>query len=140
MAFRPLLLSAVVGMAALGLFHSPAADAQGYLSINIGTPAPYAGYGYGHGHRPGYALVPGHYVRTHHGRVWVPAQYVRVQPTRRDYDRYDRRYDRRYLPGYGYDRRVIPPPSLRPLPGGFYYQRGGQEPRDYYSRDPHRGW
>lgn len=138
MALRPLLTSAVIGIAALGFFHSPTADAQGYVSISVGTPqshynpyygtprygSPYTqriavdrygtpripggfqrgGYdnrGYRHDYRPGYTLVPGHWVRTHRGRVWMPAQYVRVQ-SNRGYGYNDSRYY-----GSGYNQQVI---------------------------------
>lgn len=137
MALRPLLLSAVVGLAALGAFHSAAAQARGSVSITVGTPAPYYRGDYGRGHRPGYLWVPAHWVSTYRGRVWVQGQYVRAQ----GYG-YDRGYDR----GYGYGPRVIyrAAPSLRPLPGGFYYQRGGEDyPPEYYPpRDdrPYRDW
>lgn len=70
---RPLLLAAVVGIAAAGAFQPAAAQARGYVSISVGTPAPYYR---NHHHRPGYVWVPGHWVATHRGRVWVPAQYV----------------------------------------------------------------
>lgn len=135
MALRPLLLSAVVGLAALGAFHAPAAQARGYVSIGVGTPAPYYAGGYGRGHRVGSVWVPGHWISTYRGRVWVQGQYVRA----RGYG-HDRGYDR----GYGYDPRAIYRSGPRPLPGGFYYQRGGNhDPRGYYPpRDnrPHRGW
>jgi len=139
MALHPLLLSAAVGLAALGGGYSPAADARGYVSVSIGTPAPYyrghSGRGY---HRPDQVWVPAHWVSTHRGRVWVPAQYVRVRPAHGQYRRHGRRheyrYDQRYGHGYdhgpGYGSGVIHP---RPLPGGFYYQRGGYPPHD-------RGW
>ena len=140
MALRPLLLSFVVGIAALGAFHAPAAEAAGAISISIGGGSPVYGgyydpryggnYGYNQGyrtinrggayygnHRPGYTFVPGHWAYGQRGRVWMPDQYVRVQ-------------------GYGYapSQQVIyrRAPQLRPLPGGFYHQRGGY--------DPHRGW
>jgi hypothetical protein len=80
----------VVGIAALGASWSPAAQARGSVSISVGTGSPYYGAGYGGGygagygggygghdyqqHRPGYVLVPGHWVSTYRGRVWVPAQ------------------------------------------------------------------
>ena len=137
MALRPLLFSAVVGIAAaLGVSYSPAAQAEGSFSVRIGSPAPYYGShygdgrydgrydrrydrrdayygGYGRHHRPGYALVPGHWAHTHRGRIWVPAQYVRMQGH------------------YGY--RPTHRLDLRPLPGAFYRERGGK----VY---PHRGW
>ena len=145
MALRPLLLSAVVGIAALGAFHTPAANAAGSVSISIGSGSPYYGRGYGGGydprygsnhgydqryrtinrggsyydnHRPGYTFVPGHWAYGQHGRVWVPDQYVRVQG----------------YSGYGHGQQVIyrRAPQLRPLPGGFHHQRGGY--------DPYRGW
>jgi hypothetical protein len=75
MAMRPLLLAAVVGIAAAGAFQPAAAQSRGYVSISVGTPAPYYRNQY---HHPGYAWVPGHWVATYRGRVWVPAQYVRV--------------------------------------------------------------
>ena len=146
MALRPLLLSAVVGIAALGAFHVPAAKAAGSVSISIGSGSPYYGggyydrgydpryrsnYGYNQqyrtihrgstyygSHRPGYTFVPGHWAYGQHGRVWVPDQYVPV----------------RGYSGYAPQQRVIyrRAPQLQPLPGGFYHQRGGY--------DPHRGW
>ena len=144
MALRPLLLSAVVGIAALGAFHTPAAKAAGSVSISIGSGSPYYGgynrgydprYGSNYGHnqryrtinrggsyygsyRPGYTFVPGHWAYGQRGRVWVPDQYVPV----RGYSG--------YVPG----QRIIyrRAPQLQPLPGGFYHQRGGYDPR--------RGW
>lgn len=161
MALRPLLLSVVIGIAALGAFHAPAAEASGYISINVGTSGPnyrapysYGNYGvrhdprgynhsrynqsrydqsrydqsrynqtrysqsrYDHGRyqRAGYTFVPGHWAYGQRGRVWVPDQYVQVQP------RYDPRHDHRD------DTRVIyrRAPRPAPLPGGFYDQRGG---------------
>lgn len=137
MALRPLFLSAVVGLAAVGALHVPAAQARGYVSIRIGTPAPYYRGGYAGGYRGGYdrgpgavyAWVPAHWVATYRGRVWVPGRYLPV----RGYGD-----DRGYGHGYGYDPRVIyrPEPGLRPLPGGFYYQRGGEDtpPGSYLPR------
>lgn len=146
MALRPLLLSAVVGIAALGAFHTPVAEAGGSFSVSIGTSPHYrSGYGSGYGghydgryggrydsrysgrdyrhynrggYRTQYAFVPGHWAYGHYGRVWVPDQYVPIP-------RHDRRYDHGY--GYGHDRQVIQRSSAhpRPLPGGFYDQRGG---------------
>lgn len=150
MALRPLLLSAVVGIASLGLFHSPSADAQGYVSISVGTPQhhrPYYGGGYdnryydrygarridldrygapripgafqrsAYNDRSVYTLVPGHWVRTAHGRHWMPAQYVRVQP-------------HGYRGNYGYSgyggQRVIHRPVRH------------SDPR--YAYPPRRGW
>jgi len=145
MALRPLLLSAVVGIAALGAFHTPAARAAGSVSITIGSGSPYYG-GYNRGydpryvsrhgydqryttinhrggsyygsHHPGYIFVPGHWAYSQRGRVWVPDQYVPV------------RGHSGYVPG----QRIIyrRAPQLRPLPGGFHHQRGGYDPR--------RGW
>ena len=40
MALRPLLLSAVIGLATVFAFHSPAAEARGYVSVSIGHPPP----------------------------------------------------------------------------------------------------
>ena len=113
MALRPLLLSAVVGIAALGAFHTPAARAAGSVSITIGSGSPYYG-----NQRPGYTFVPGHWAYGQRGRVWVPDQYVPV------------RGHSGYVPG----QRIIyrRAPQLRPLPGGFHHQRGGYDPR--------RGW
>lgn len=115
MALRPLLLSLVVGIAALGASWSPAAEARGYVSVSVGAGSPYygaGGYGGGYGYqhrRPGYVLVPGHYVSTYRGRIWVPAQYVRARgpghgrgygygqhPIYRDPYQYQRGYDPRY--------------------------------------------
>ena len=86
MAVRSLLLAAVVGVAAASAFLPAAAQSRSSVSISIGAPAPYYGYDNGYGnryggqrHRPGYAWVPAHWVSTHHGRVWMPGQYVRVQ-------------------------------------------------------------
>jgi len=164
MALRPLLLSAVVGIAALGAFHTPAAKASGYISINVGTSSPHhrspyrPSYGSSHGvrhdpryaprynpghynpghhnpghhnqgryHRAGYSFVPGHWAYGQRGRVWVPDQYVQVQPRYNpDYDpRYDSRHDHHY--DRRHDTRVIyrSAPQPAPLPGGFYDQRGG---------------
>lgn len=151
MALRPLLLSAVVGFAALGAFHIPAAKAAGSVSISIGSGSPYYGSGYydrgydpryvsnrgydqryrtihrgssyyGGNHRPGYIFVPGHWAHSQRGRVWVPAQYVPLRGYSRGHSG--------YVPG----QRIIyrRAPQLRPLPGGFYHQRGGYDPR--------RGW
>ena len=75
MALRPLLLASVVGIAALGFFHAPSAQARGVVSVSVGSPAHY----YDQRHRPGHVWVRGHWVRGHRGRVWVPGQYVRVQ-------------------------------------------------------------
>ena len=150
MALRPLLLSAVVGIAALGAFHAPAAKAAGSVSISIGSGSPYyngynrgydprygsrhgsnhgynrhyrgsQGY-YGSSHRTGYTFVPGHWAHGQRGRVWVPDQYVPVRGYQRGYSG--------YVPGQRI--RYGRPPQLRPLPGGFYYPRGGYDPR--------RGW
>ncbi|MGH8078045.1 MAG: hypothetical protein ACREPE_12075 [Lysobacter sp.] len=114
MAMRPVLLSVVVGIAALGASWSPDAQARGSISVSVGTGSPYyGGYGRTH-HRPGYVLVPGHWVSTYRGRVWVPAQYVRVR---------GHGYDR----GYGYGQRP-------------YYR--SSYPRGYDPRydGPRRGW
>ena len=75
MALRPLLLASVVGIAALGVFGAPSAQARGVVSVSVGSPAHY----YDQRHRPGHVWVQGHWVRGHRGRVWVPGQYVRVQ-------------------------------------------------------------
>lgn len=152
MALRPLLLSAVVGIAALGAFHAPASQASGYISINVGTPAPHhrspyrPSHGSSHGvrhdprygprynpghynqgryHRPGYTFVPGHWAYGQRGRVWVPDQYVQTQP--RYNPGYDPRYDSRHDQDRRHDTRVIyrSAPRPAPLPGGFYDQRGG---------------
>lgn len=152
MAFRPLLLSVAVGIAALGAFHAPAAKATGYISINVGTSAPhhrspyrpayrsnygarhdpryssrYSSRGHNSHHRAGYTFVPGHWAYGQRGRVWVPDQYVRVQS--RYHSGYDRRYDHRYdrHDHRRHDTRVIYRSPLRPdpLPGAFYEQRGG---------------
>jgi hypothetical protein len=144
MSPHPLLLVAVVGIAALGGFSSPAnAQSGGYVSISIGGPVPYyyggygggygggaiwvggtwthgyGGYGYHghhHGHRHGY-YNNGYYGRGYYGRGY-----------------YGRGYG--YAPGYYGARGVVYPP---PLPGGFYYQRGGYEYPPVYPR-PYRGW
>lgn len=128
MALRPLLLSLVVGIAALGASWSPAAQARGYVSVSVGTGSPYHGSGYGggygdgygggyrrghnyHQHRPGYVLVPGHWAATYRGRIWVPAQYVRAHGPGRGHgygygprpiyrDPYPRGHDPRYDGGY----------------------------------------
>lgn len=137
MIIRPLLLSAAVGLAAIGAVHSPAAEARGYVSISVGTPAPYyRGYPGRDHRRADQVWVPAHWVSTYRGRVLVPARYVRVQP------RYG--YDRRYNRGHGrhdYGTRVIYRSSLtpRPLPGGFYHQRGGYDRRDVFNPG-YRGW
>ena len=138
MALRPLLFAAVVGIAALGTFHSPAAQAEGFISISVGTPSPYYrgdayGGNYRRGHRSDVVWVPAHWVSTHRGRVLVPGRYVQA-----------RGYNRGY--GYGQDRyrhnpRVIHRAApIRPLPGAFYQQRGGRSYDAYYGRDGYRGW
>lgn len=135
MALRPLLLAMVVGIAAAGAFHTSAAQARGYVNISVGTPAPYYGGGYGGdyrdryqgGHRAGLVWVPAHWVSTYRGRVWVHGQYVRAQGY--GHDR-----------GYGYGPRVIYRPApIRPLPGGFYHQRGGSYPGGHHPPRG-RGW
>jgi hypothetical protein len=89
---RPLLLAAVVGIAAAGAFQPAAAQARGYVDIRVGTPAPY----YRNHHRPaGYVWVPGHWQATRHGRVWVPEQYVPLHG-------YGYRQGRYGHGGYGY--------------------------------------
>ena len=135
MALRPLLLAAVFGIAAAGAFHAPAAQARGYVSISVGTPAPYYGNQYRYGdrygyqnqrHRAGYVWVPAHWVQTYRGRVWVPGQYVAVRGYRQD-----RRYG---YDGYGgYGNQVIHrvPSGVVPRP---YYPPGYLSPR------PPRGW
>ncbi len=50
MALRPLLLSAVVGIAALGAFHTPVAEAAGSVSFSIGTSPHYRSQQYGSGY------------------------------------------------------------------------------------------
>lgn len=136
MSLRPLLLSAVVGIAALGALHSPAAQARGYVSISVGAPAPYYGnHGanrYGQQHRPGYAWVPGHWVHNHRRRAWVPGQYVRVRGYVQGRDPY------RGHGGYrGVDTRVI----YRAGPGRVvprsYYPPGYLAP---YDPRPRRSW
>lgn len=122
MALRPLLFSALVGIAALGTFHTPAAQARGYVSISVGTPAPYYRGNYGRGYqRPGYALVPGYWASTYRGRVWVPARHGQVRAG------YGQNRGSRY--GYGPGYRSVP--VYRPAPRGYY------PPRHHR---PHRGW
>ncbi|MFD0738516.1 hypothetical protein ACFQZQ_04345 [Lysobacter koreensis] len=138
MALRSLLLAAVVGVAALGTFHSPAAQAEGYLSISVGTPSPYYRGGYGHGHRGDVVWVPAHWVSTYRGRVLVPGRYVRVAG-------YGRGHGYGYGPGYGHGGYRGGPvyygaPPIRPLPGAFYEQRGGRSYDAYYGRGGYRGW
>ena len=78
------------------------------------------GGGYDRGqHRPGYALVPGHWAATHHGRVWVPASYVRV-------------HHRGYQPGYG--GRVV----YRSAPVYRHDPRGYHDP--HYNGPRRGGW
>ena len=62
MALRPLLLSAVIGLASVCALHSPAAEARGYVSVSIGHPPPPRHERYAH--RPGYAWVPGRRIST----------------------------------------------------------------------------
>ncbi|MDQ3289503.1 MAG: hypothetical protein M3Q42_14885 [Pseudomonadota bacterium] len=151
MALRPLLLSAVVGIAALGGFHTPAAEAAGSFSVSIGTAPHYrsphgAGYGGRYDHRydrrqdsrhggryydrydrGGYAHDP-RYARPRQGYAFVPGHWARG-PYGRVWvpDQYVPvpGHDRRY--GHGYDSRVIYRSSNhpQPLPGAFYDQRGG---------------
>ena len=125
MAMRPWLLAAVVGIAALGALHTPAAQARGYVSISVGGPAHY--YGNRH-HRPGYAWVPGHWVSTYRGLVWVPGQYVRVHGYRDD-RRHDHGGDSDYGTGpFGPNQRVVP---------RSYYPPGYLSPFEDRRR---RGW
>lgn len=104
MALRPLLLASLVGIAALGAFHVPTAQARGSLSVTIGTPSPYYRDGYNRGYVNDYnrgydrrfdrrvdrrhqrdhrraqqVWVPGHWHRSQRGRVWVPGQYERAR-------------------------------------------------------------
>lgn len=169
MALRSFLLSAVVGVAALGAFHSPAAQAGGSVSISVGTPHHGGGYygragtphhggghygggygggyygdgpyngdyrgGYDRGHRAGAVWVPGHWVSTYRGRVFVQGQYVRAPGHGYDDHAYDNHgYDRGY-----YGQPVYRNAPLQPLPGGFYHQRGGNYPGAYYPPRG-RGW
>lgn len=130
MALRPLLLSAVVGVAALGTFHAPTAKAEGYLSIRVGTPAPYYRGDYGRGHRADVVWVPAHWVSTYRGRVRVPGRYVRAPGYGRGYGGYR----------YNAPRVMYRAAPIRPLPGAFHEQRGGHYMRGYYPRDGYRGW
>ena len=77
MALRPLLLSAVIGLASVFAFHSPAAEARGYVSVSIGHPPPPRHERYAH--RPGYAWVPGRWISTGYRHVWQPGHYVRLR-------------------------------------------------------------
>ncbi len=167
MALRALLVSAVIGVAALGALLSPAAQAGGSISISVGTPhhgggyygGRYGGYygggygsgydrgyggryyrggyhggghyrddyrgGYDRGHGAGYVWVPGHWVSTYRGRVFVQGQYVRAQGYGYGYGDHDGYGYDDHGYGRGYDRPVYRNAPLQPLPGGFYYQRGG---------------
>lgn len=143
MALRPLLLAAVVGIAALGAFHTPAAQARGYVSISVGSPAPYYGHQYrNQRHRPGHAWVPAHWVSSYRGRVWVPGQYVRVQGYGHGRDRGYGSYGSYGNYGYGgygdNGVRVIyrSGPNQRVVPRS-YYPPGYLSPRDHRL---HRGW
>ena len=142
---RPLLLAAMVGIAAAGAFQPAAAQERGYLSITVGTPPPYYRH---HQHPRGYVWVPGHWQATPHGRVWVPDQYVPLHGYR--HGRHGRgrygRYGYDGYGGYGYgdgyggyggariiyrsgpDQRIVPRP---------YYPPGYLSPYDY-RRNP--GW
>ena len=127
MALRPLLLASVVGIAALGVFHTPSAQARGYVSISIGAPAPHH-YRNQH-HRPDQVWVPAHWVSTRRGRVWVPAQYVRAQGYR------DGHYRDRYVDQRRHDTRVIYRSS--PVVPRSYYPPGYLSPFEQRRR---RGW
>lgn len=148
MALRPLLLSAVVGIAALGAFHTPVAEAAGSFSVSIGTSPHYRsqhgpGYGgrydnrydrrydrrgYGHHDRGGYYRGP-HDSRLRQEYAFVPGHWAYGQHGRVWVpDQYVPAPPRHYRPyGHGYDTRVIhrSSPHPRPLPGAFYDQRGG---------------
>jgi len=143
MALRPLLLAAVVGIAALGAFHTPAAQARGYVSISVGSPAPYYRGGYDRGYqRASQVWVPAHWVATYRGRVWVPGQYVRVQGYGHGRDRGYGSYGNYGNGGYsGHGNngvRVIyrSGPNQRVVPRS-YYPPGYLSPRGHRS---HRGW
>lgn len=77
MALRPLLLSAVIGLASVLAVHSPAAEARGYVSVSIGHPPPPRHERYAH--RPGYAWVPGRWISTGYRHLWQPGHYVRLR-------------------------------------------------------------
>lgn len=152
MESRPLLLAAVLGLAAVGAPPSLAAQDRGYVSISIGTSLPYY-YDRGY-HHPSYFWVQGHWVSSYHGRVWIPGRYVRTNDyydpgDYRGYGRsyyrggYNSGYNRGYNRGHRYDPRVYyrsGPMHPRPLPGAFYYERGGDLYEQDYYRQRGRGW
>lgn len=125
MASHPLWLLAVVAIAAPGAFHAAPAQARSSVVISVGThvdaryvdPRHGAAIVGGYGHqRPGYVFVPGHWAHTAYGRVWVPAQYVPVQP------HYRYRPDPRVIhrqPSRGY--YPLHPPQLHRPPSRSYY-------------------
>jgi hypothetical protein len=95
MLLRPLLLSAALGLVAVGgAVHAPEAQAQVRVGIgvNLGPPPPpryervvvrpghvwAPGYWRVRGHR--YVWVPGHYERARRGYVYRPAQWYRHGP------------------------------------------------------------
>ena len=122
---RPLLLAAVVAIAAAGASPPAAAQERGYLSITVGTPAPYY---HPYPHRPGYVWVPGHWQATHLGRVWVPDQYV---PLHRHGYRKGRHGHGRYgYDGYGrYGYDGYGPYGYGGYGGGRVIYRSGPDPR-----------
>lgn len=121
MALRPLLLAAVVGIAALGAFHTPAVQAQSYFSVSIGNAPPprYERVIY----RPGYHWVPGRWMSNGRRYFWQQGHHVRLQSG------YGYGHNSGYYAPQAYSRPVQ---VYRTRPG--YLQRPGYSRPGYYQR------
>jgi hypothetical protein len=78
---RPLLLSAALGLAALGSVHAPEAQARGYVGIDVRLAPPPPRYER-IVVRPGYVWTPGYWRWNGRRHVWVAGYAV---PVRRGY-------------------------------------------------------
>jgi len=79
MTLRPLLLSAALGLAALGTVHAPEAQARGYVGIDVRVAPPPPR----HERvvvRPGYVWAPGYWQWNGRRHVWVRGYSVPVRP------------------------------------------------------------
>lgn len=76
MILRPLLLTAAIGLGAVATFHAPVAEARGFVSVNIGIPAPPPPRYERVVVRHGSAWVPGHWRWNGRRHVWIGGHHV----------------------------------------------------------------
>ena len=74
------LAGATVLSAGAGLSLPAAAQAQGYVNVQIGTPPPAPRYEVIPAARPGYVWAPGHYHWVHGNYIWRRGHWVAARP------------------------------------------------------------